>query len=97
MKKIKNFDEFINEGVMPDWAKPNGNYQNRGWLQPNYSKFQDVRQSMTRFTVGDKVVEVESGLTGTITSMGDGLNTITWKCGSGDRHDSYPQELNKMV
>ena len=52
---------------------------------------------MTRFTVGDRIVEVETGLQGIITSMGDGLNTITWKCDSGDRHDSYAQELDKAI
>jgi hypothetical protein len=95
-KKIKSFDEFMNEGSMPDWATPTSDLT-AIVRKHNYDGYQDERQSMTRFTVGDKIVEVASGLEGTITSMGDGANTITWKCGSGDRHDSYPQDLDKMT
>ena len=96
MKKLKTFDEYINEGMLPEWAKPNGDYSNRGWLSPNFESHMDARQSMTRFTVGDRIVEVETGVEGTISSMGDGLNTITWKCDAGMRHDSFAQELDKL-
>jgi hypothetical protein len=97
MKKIKSFDEFINEGVLPEWARPNGDYSDRKWLSPNFEQHMDPRQSMTRFTVGDRVVEVETGVEGIITSMGDGMNTITWKNDAGERVDSYAQELDKIV
>jgi len=91
-KTIKSFDEFMNEGVMPEWAKPTSDLTS-GVRKDNYQEHQDPSQSMTRFNIGDKIVEVETGVSGTITSMGDGLDTITWKCESGQRHDSYPKQL----
>jgi len=96
MRKLKSFDEFMNEGVMPDWARPTSDLT-AIVRKDNFQGFQDERQSMTRFTVGDRITEIESGLEGIITSMGDGMNTITWKSDSGDRHDSYPQELDKLT
>ena len=96
MKKLKSFDEFMNEGVMPEWAKPTSDLTS-AVRKDNFQEHQDPKQSMTRFTVGDRIVEVESGLEGVITSMGDGMNTITWKCDAGMRHDSYPQELEKTL
>lgn len=96
MKKLKSFDEFMNEGVMPEWAKPTSDLT-APVRKNNFKDHQDPKQSMTRFTVGDRVVEVASGLEGTITSMGDGMNTITWKCDAGNRKDSYAQELELIA
>ena len=96
MKKLKSYDEYINEGSLPKWAQPTSDLT-AIVRKDNFQGFQDERQSMTRFTVGDRIVEVETGLQGIITSMGDGMNTITWKCESGDRHDSYAQELDKTI
>jgi hypothetical protein len=97
MKKyVKSFRGFINEGELPSWSKPNGNYKNRNWLSPNYKKYENIAQSMTRFVVGDKIVEIESGISGNITSMGDGMGTVTWVCDGGIKHDSYPQNLIKQ-
>ena len=95
-KKLKSFDEFMNEGVLPEWARPTSDLTT-AVRKNNFQDHQDPRQSKTRFTVGDKVTEVATGMTGVITSMGDGMNTITWKCDeSGERHDSYAQDLDKI-
>jgi len=92
---MKSFDEFMNEGVMPEWARPTSDLTT-AVRKDNYQEHQDPKQSMTRFTVGDRVVEVETGMQGVITSMGDGMNTITWTNVLGQRCDSYPQALDKV-
>jgi hypothetical protein len=98
MKHVKNFEEALNEGLLPDWALPGGEVgQLHKWLEPNYTKYIDRRQSMARFTVGDKIIESRTGFTGVITSMGDGMNQITWKCPLGITHFSYPQDLEKIM
>ena len=65
-----------------DWMKPNGNYQNRGWLVHNYASYMSEVQSNTRFQVGQKVRcvsnEKESfGMVGKIIAFED--NTIRWE------------------
>ena len=96
MKKLKKFDEWMNEGVLPDWVRPTSDLTAnvRGH---NLLDHQDTRQSMTRFTEGDKIVELSTGVEGKISSMGDGMNTITWYCDGGMSHDSYAQDLDKIV
>jgi hypothetical protein len=92
MKKLKSYDEYINEGSLPEWAQPTSDLTS-GVRKDNYQDHQDPSQSMTRFTPGDRVIEVETGIEGEISSLGDGMNTITWYCDTGMRHDSKAQQL----
>ena len=74
-----NMDRLRETG---EWMKPNGNYQNRGWLVHNYASYMSEVQSNTRFQVGQKVRcvsnEKESfGMVGKIIAFED--NTIRWE------------------
>jgi len=94
-QKILSYEEYVKENVLPDWSKPTSdlNYIVR---KKNFQKYQDKNQSMIRFNIGDTVIEIKTGIKGIITSMGDGMNTITWKTLSGERRDSKPEELQKI-
>jgi len=64
------------------WMRPNGNYGDRNWLIPNYNEYQDIKQSMTRFQIGQDVKCVNAnhescGLTGKIIAFEDA--TIRWE------------------
>lgn len=65
-----------------DRFRPNGNYQNRGWIAPNFSDYMDVKQSNTRFQIGDTVACIDKskdtyGMIGKIIAFED--NTIRWE------------------
>jgi hypothetical protein len=69
------------------WMRPSGDYSNRNWLVPNYEIFQDQRQSMTRFQIGQAVRCVNTmhesfGKVGKIIAFED--NTIRWELASSE-------------
>ena len=69
------------------WMRPSGDYSNRNWLVPNYEIFQDQRQSMTRFQIGQAVRCVNNmhesfGKVGKIIAFED--NTIRWELASSE-------------
>lgn len=64
------------------WMKPSGDYSHRNWLVPNYEIYQNERQSMTRFQIGQAVRCVNKmhesfGKVGKIIAFED--NTIRWE------------------
>ena len=64
------------------WMKPSGDYSQRNWLVPNYEIYQNERQSMTRFQIGQAVRCVNKmhesfGKVGKIIAFED--NTIRWE------------------
>jgi len=74
----------VEEGGLNDdsWMRPNSDYSNRKWLVSNYEMYQDIKQSMTRFQIGQEVRCVNpqhesNGLVGTIVSFED--TTIRWE------------------
>lgn len=92
MGKLKSYDEYINEGMLPEWARPTSDLKDR----TNLMAFRDDRQSMTRFSVGDKVKCIHSGIFGRIASMGDGMNTITVLDEMNIRHDFKAENLERL-
>ena len=69
------------------WMRPNGNSANRNWLIPNYNEFQDLKQSMTRFQIGQSVKCVNAnhescGLSGKIIAFEDA--TIRWEVSNSE-------------
>lgn len=93
MAKVKDYDEFLNEGffapgaMVPaqrdySWMKPRGDYSNRNWILPNYAAYMDTKQSNASFSIGDEVCCVDPGArsygkTGVIVAFED--NTIRWE------------------
>ena len=64
------------------WMRPSGDYSNRNWLVPNYEIFQDQRQSIARFQIGQMVkcvnpMKESYGMVGKIIAFED--NTIRWE------------------
>ncbi len=69
------------------WMKPSGDYSHRNWLVPNYEIYQNERQSMTRFQIGQAVRCVNTmhesfGKVGKIIAFED--NTIRWELASSE-------------
>ena len=93
MGKLKSYNEFIAEGLLPDWAKPTSSLKD----ETNLLKYRDGKQSMTRFSVGDVVENVHTGIIGEISSMGDGMNTLTIYDEAGARYDYKAEDLEKVV
>jgi hypothetical protein len=65
MKKyIQLFEEFSGDGVMPLWARPNAPAGAIGHaaVANSYGDYMDRSQSMTNFSVGDRVRCVDSAL-----------------------------------
>jgi len=64
------------------WMRANGDLSNRAGLVHNYIEFQNIKQSMTRFQIGDTVKCVDAqhesnGLIGKIVAFEDA--TIRWE------------------
>jgi hypothetical protein len=64
------------------WMRPSGNYKHRNWLVPNYEIFQNERQSMARFQIGQTIrcinpMEKTFGMMGKIVAFED--NTVRWE------------------
>lgn len=89
------------------WMRPNGNFSNREGLVHNFTDYQDIKQSMTRFQIGDEVRCVHqgsesNGLTGRIVAFEDA--TIRWetdnsKTGIGQTAKQYrclPAHLERI-
>lgn len=90
-----------------DWMRPSGDYKNRNWLVPNYEIYQNERQSMARFQIGDRVRCIDPametyGCTGKIVAFEDRF--IRWeldrtKTGVGQTAKQYhclPQHLELL-
>jgi hypothetical protein len=101
MKKLKSFDDYINEGVLPDWAQPSASSGNFEFPNVNYQEYRDRKQSMTNFQVGDEV-RCEKPNTpchdksGKITSM-EGSKYITFQTKDGETIEVEPQFLTKNI
>lgn len=93
---VKLFENFINEGV------------NRIGLAGNYKEYQNTSQSMTKFSIGDKVKCVSDtnecfGRTGKIIAFEDA--TVRWELddsetGIGQSSTQYrclPEELESVT
>jgi hypothetical protein len=97
MKKLKSFDNFIAEGELPSWAKPEANPGNMDFLVPNYTEYRDKKQAMSRFSVGDTVSCTKDGakcmgMTGEIVSMESG-KWITFRVPDGSTYEIEPEYL----
>lgn len=97
MKKIKTFDQFLTEGELPSWAQPEGSSGNMNFLVPNYSKYRNSKQAMSRFSVGDTVICTKDGahcmgMTGEIVSM-EGGRMITFRIPNGQTFEVEPEYL----
>lgn len=88
MGKLKNYDQFISEGILPEWTK-SPEVNNR----ENFGKYRDEEQSMARFVPGDRVRSKYTPVFGKVTSLGDGMNTVTVVDDFGHRHDFKPEDL----
>jgi hypothetical protein len=82
-KALRHIDpmNFVDEKDH-SWMRPHGNYQNRGWMAPNFSEYMNIKQSNTRFSVGDTVACIDKsketyGMIGKIVAFED--NTIRWE------------------
>jgi hypothetical protein len=110
---IKLFEEFesdINEGILPQWAKPNAPVGAIGHaaVANSYATYEDRTQSMTNFTIGDKVRCIDPqaasyGKIGSIVAFED--VTVRWKVENTDttvgidalEYRCHPQNLQKVV
>lgn len=68
--------------VGDSWMRPNGNLSNRAGLVHNFADYQNIKQSMTRFQIGQSVKCTHEGaesygLTGKIIAFEDA--TIRWE------------------
>ena len=86
---MKNFKQYMNEECLPDWAATGAGPE----TDKNFIDYKIEGTDMKRFKPGDIVVEIKSGVFGTVKSLGDGLNTVTWYCCMNQRRDSKPEEL----
>ena len=91
--KIKGYDDWLNEGDMPEWAQPNNSFANGKSMGPNFPEYTEEGQSMIGFVPGDRVTEINTNISGNIISLGDGCNTIKWRCDIGKIRDTQPQGL----
>ena len=110
---IKLFEEFeseINEGILPGWARPHAPQGAIGHaaLENSFSEYTDRSQSMTNFTIGDKVRCIDPqapsyGRTGSIVAFED--VTVRWKVDNTDttvgidalEYRCHPQNLEKII
>ena len=110
MKYLKLFEDFINEGVLPGWARPHAPVGEIGHLavQNSFGEYEDPMQSMTRLSVGDRVrcIDPEKtsyGLVGEVVAFEDA--TVRWKVSGSDEsvgidaleYRCAPQCLQKIV
>lgn len=107
---VKLFEEFIQEGIMPEWTQPNAQVGSIGHaaVENSFGKHQDPTQSMTVFSVGDPVRCInpgkpEYGRIGKIVAFED--VTIRWRENNTDEavgidgieFRSRPQDLEKVI
>lgn len=81
-------DKIHERGQKDDsWMRPSGDYTNRNWLVPNYENYQNQRQSMARFQIGQAVrcvntLHEANGKIGKIIAFED--NTVRWELASSE-------------
>ena len=111
---VKLFEEFesstLEESLMPDWAKPNAHSGSIGHaaVSNSYGDYEDRSQSMTNFSVGDKVRCIDPhaasyGKTGSIVAFED--VTVRWKADNTDttvgidalEYRCHPECLQKII
>lgn len=110
---IKLFEEFeteMNEGILPMWAQPNAPQGAIGHaaLENSFGEYTDRSQSMTNFSVGDKVRCIDPkaasyGRIGSIVAFEDA--TVRWKVDNTDttvgvdalEYRCHPQNLQKVI
>lgn len=73
--------------VGDSWMRPNGDSSNRSGLVHNFTDYQDIKQSMTRFQIGENVRCVHpgaesNGLTGRIVAFEDAM--IRWEANNSE-------------
>lgn len=109
---IKLFEEFTAQplGVMPDWAKPNAQVGSIGHaaVSNSYAAYEDDSQSMTNFSIGDKVRCIDPqaasyGKVGSIVAFED--VTVRWRVDGTEtgvgidalEYRCHPQNLQKII
>jgi hypothetical protein len=115
---IKLFEEFVTDlgsvnpgmSVLPQWAKPNAPVGAIGHaaLENSFGEYTDRAQSMTNFSVGDKVRCIDPkapsyGKIGSIVAFED--VTVRWKVDETDtnvgidalEYRCHPQNLQKVI
>lgn len=81
-KTNEGFSSPAASDLSNSWMRPHGDYTNRSWLLPNYTTYQNQKQSNARFSIGETVCCIDPmkesyRQTGKIIAFED--NTIRWE------------------